>query len=105
MLERSGMKVVEMRPLGGLFAVIAHKLNTYLAFNVAGLQNVGRLVGKMGHEASSFGGGMRYWTLPAVLPSMLGIAWAARVLDKVAPDPTEALGYVVVAQRVASGGR
>jgi SAM-dependent methyltransferase len=99
MLERAGMRVVETRPFGGVFGVVGHKLNSYLAFRVAHLQALGRLVGKMGHEPSSFGDRARVWTLPAVLPSMVGIATAARVLDRVAPDPTEALGYLVVAQQ------
>jgi SAM-dependent methyltransferase len=99
LFEQSGMEVVETRHFGGVFGVVGHKLNSYLAFRVARLQALGRLVGKMGHEPSSFGGGTRLWTLPAVLPSMIGIATAARILDRLAPDPTEALGYLVVARR------
>jgi SAM-dependent methyltransferase len=102
LLERAGMRVLETRPFGGVFGVVGHKLNSFLAFRVARLQVLGRLVGKMGHESSSFGERARVWTLPAVLPSMVGIAAAARVLDRVAPDPTEALGYLVIAERLAT---
>ncbi len=96
LLERAGLRVVEVRAFGGVFAVVGHTLNSYLAFQVGRLQGLGRMLGKMGHEGAK-GERVRLWTLPAVLPTMALIAGAARVLDRVAPDPTEALGYLVVA--------
>jgi SAM-dependent methyltransferase len=99
LLERAGMRVVEIRPFGSVFAVVGHKLNSYLAFRVAHLQGLGRLLGKMGHEPSEHGDRLRFWALPAVLPAMVGIAAAAHVLDRVAHDPTESLGYLVIAER------
>jgi hypothetical protein len=101
MLDRVGLRVVETRAFGGVFGVVGHKLNSYLAFRVGRLQAVGRMLGKMGHEGNH-GERLRVWTLPAVVPAMAGIAAAARVLDRVARDPTEALGYLVVAERPAA---
>jgi SAM-dependent methyltransferase len=99
LLGRVGLRIVETRPFGSVFSVVGHKLNSYLAFQVAHLQGLGRMLGKMGHEPSTHGDGLRVWTLPLVLPAMAGIAGAARVLDRVTRDPTEALGYLVVAER------
>jgi SAM-dependent methyltransferase len=98
LLDRAGMRVVETKPFGGVFSVVAHKLNSFLAFRVARLQGVGRLLGKMGHETSKEEEA-RVWTLPAVVPTMLWVSAAAHVLDRVARDPTDALGYLVVARR------
>jgi SAM-dependent methyltransferase len=98
LLNRASMRVVETRSFGSVFGVVGHKVNSYLAFRVAHLQGLGRFLGKMGHESSTHGDRLRVWTLPAVLPAMAGIAGAAHVLDRVANDPTEALGYLVIAE-------
>jgi len=99
LFERAGLRIVETRPFGGVFSVVGHKLNSHLAFRVARLQGLGRLLGKMGHEASGHGDSLRLWTLPGVLPAMVGISAAAHLLDRVSRDPTESLGYLVVAER------
>lgn len=103
MMTRAGLQTRDTRAFGGVFGVVGHKLNSYLAFRVARLQGIGRLLGKMGHEGAR-GERVRVWTLPAVLPAMFGVSGAARMLDRVAPDPTEALGYLVVAERVSATG-
>ena len=59
----------------------------------------------MAHESSTHGDRLRIWTLPAVLPAMVGIAAAAHMLEQVADDPTEALGYLVIAEGVAVSRR
>ena len=41
----------------------------------------------------------RWWTLPLVGPGVVGLAVAARVLDRALPDPDEALGFLVLARR------
>jgi SAM-dependent methyltransferase len=98
-MGKAGLRIDAIRPHGGVFGVVGHKLNSYLAFRVARLQGIGRLVGKMAHEGAR-GEYARFWTFPAVLPAMTVIAGTARWLDRIAPDPSEALGYVVVARPV-----
>jgi hypothetical protein len=83
---------------GGLFSVIGHKLNTYLALRVAQIDAMAQAIGKLGHERVA-SNGVRWWTLPWVVPTMVTIAAGARVLDRVLPDPSEALGYVLVAKK------
>ena len=57
-------------------------------------------MGKLPHEGETRAQ-TRLWTLPFVGPSMLAVAGAARLLDRVAPEPDEALGFVVLARRAA----
>lgn len=98
LFERAGLKMLEKRAFGGVFSVLGHTLNSYLAFRVARLQGVGRLLGKMGHEPTE-SERARLWTFPAVLPVMAGVAGAARILDRIGPDPTEALGWLMLGER------
>jgi SAM-dependent methyltransferase len=97
--QDGGLEVTQMEPRGGLFTVIGHKLNSYLALNVARIDAVAQAMGKLGHEKSS-DRSVRWWTLPWVGPSMVTIAAGARALDRVLPDPTETLGFVLVARRM-----
>jgi len=99
MCKRSGLRVTEVLPQGLLFSVLGHKLNSFLAFRVANMGALMQDMGKLGHEGRE-ARGPRTWTLPLVLPAMLGVSAAARVFDKVAPDPTESLSYLVTAEKV-----
>jgi SAM-dependent methyltransferase len=95
----AGLEIVEVLAQGSLWSVLGHKLNSYLALRVA---RVGALaqaaVGKLPHEGERREAA-RWWTLPFVAPSMFGVAGAARLLDRLAPEPDEALGFVVLARR------
>jgi len=95
---QADLEVIQMEARGGLFSVIGHKLNSYLALNVAHIDVVAQAIGKLGHEQSS-DRGVRWWTLPWVGPSMVTIAAGARALDRMLPDPTETLGFALVARR------
>ncbi len=92
-----------MQPYGSLPSLIAHKVNSYLAFRVARLQALGQLVGKLPHEATTRSG-PNLAALPLVVPAMLLTAATARVLEHVVKDPTESLGYLVVARRRSTAG-
>ena len=93
----AGLEVIETLPQGSLWSVIGHKLNSYLAFKVACVGGLVQQMGKLGHEAP-VRQGVRWWTLPAVGPSVVAISAAARVLDRVLFDPEESLGYLVLAR-------
>jgi SAM-dependent methyltransferase len=94
----AGLEITHIEPRGGLFSVIGHKLNSYLAFRVAQIDAFAQAMGKLGHEQSS-DRHVRWWTLPWVAPTMGAIALGARAFDRVLPDPTETLGYCIVAER------
>ncbi|MBV9947357.1 MAG: methyltransferase domain-containing protein, partial [Myxococcales bacterium] len=96
--ERAGLMVEEIVPRGSLWSLVAHKLNSYLGLRVARMAGAAQMLGKHKHEASTRQGA-RLWTLPAVAPAMLGLAFWGRVLDRLLPDPTEALGFLVIARR------
>jgi SAM-dependent methyltransferase len=95
---RHGLRVAELMPQGHFFSVVGHKLNSYLAFHVANMGALMQDMGKLGHEGQVHRG-PRTWTLPFVVPAMLGTAAAARVLDRVLPDRSESLSYLVVAEK------
>jgi SAM-dependent methyltransferase len=94
----AGLEVVEVHHQGSLWSVLAHKLNSYLAFRVARVGGLAQAMGKLPHEGRAQVRA-RIWTLPFVAPMMLGLSGSARVLDRIAPDDEEALGFLIVARR------
>jgi len=101
MCGASGLRVDEVRSQGGLWSVLGHKLNSYLAFRVAVLDAVAQAMGKLGHEGERRRS-PRYWTMPVVLPAMGAISASARLLDRFAPDGTETLSYLVIARKMVA---
>lgn len=97
LFDIAGMDVTDVLPMGSLWSVLGHKLNSYLGLQVAGAAKTAQAIGKCSHEASS-GGGFSL-RLPLVAPAMFATAWTARRLDKLLPDPTESLGFLVVGRR------
>jgi SAM-dependent methyltransferase len=93
----AGLEIVETVQQGSLWSVLGHKLSTYLAFRVARVGGMIQQMGKLGHEAPTRQA-VRWWTLPVVGPAVVGISAAARVLDRIAFDPDEALGFLVLAR-------
>jgi SAM-dependent methyltransferase len=99
--EAAGMRVTETLPFGSVWTAIAHKINSLITLRLR-LHGLGQAMGKFGHEASATRGPR--WTLvPFALPTMVSLAAAGRILDRVMYDPTEAIGYVVVAEHVVEG--
>ena len=96
--DKVGFDVRSITGRGSLWSLIGHKLNTFLAFDVAGARAAAMEAGS-GRQEKSAEGKTRLWTLPFVGPAMIGIGGMARLLDKAAHVPTETLGYVVVATK------
>jgi SAM-dependent methyltransferase len=101
MLARAGLEIVDLRAQGGLFSVLAHKLNTFLAFRVGRLEGLTQSMGKLGHEQQA-AARPRYWAVPAVLPTMVALSAGARLFDRAFPEPSEALSFLVLARRDGS---
>lgn len=99
--DEAGLEVFEAHQQGSLGSVIGHKLNTYLAFRVARLGAFAQAIGKLGHEEIARAR-PRYWTFPLVGASMATVAAAARVVDRVLPEPEETLNVLVLARRKGS---
>jgi SAM-dependent methyltransferase len=97
--KSAGLVVEEVTPRGSLWSVLGHKLNSYLGLNVAQIGGLAQMMGKLPHEQTASGGG-RLWTLPLVAPVMMGLSFWARILDRALPDPSEMLGFTVLARRV-----
>ena len=96
----AGLEVTEILNEGDIWSVLAHKLNSFLAFRLVGIQNAAQQVGLLKHEPPMSSRG-RLWLAPLVLPPMLLASGAAKVLDRIAPDGTEALCFTVFARRAA----
>lgn len=96
--DRAGLELVEVHSQGSLWSVVGHKLNSYLAFRVARVGALAQSLDKLGHEGAQRRDAVRFWTLPVVAPMMLGISAMARLLDRVAHEPEEALGFLAVAR-------
>jgi SAM-dependent methyltransferase len=101
--EEAGLVIEHVEPLGGLWSLLGHKVNTYLGLRVARIGGIAQAMGKLGHEKSE-APRPRLWTLPWVAPAMVGVALGARVLDSVLHDPQETLGFLIVARRREGGG-
>ena len=101
MLAESGLTLEETWSQGDVWSVVGHKINSYLAFRLVGIQGLASQLGKMKHETGAHARRSRLWLLPLVAPTMLAVSGAARVLDSIAPDGTEALSYLVFARRPA----
>jgi hypothetical protein len=100
MCAREGLVVEETMAQGSLWSVLGHKLNSYLAFQVADLGAVSQSLGKAGQESVA-AKPPRLWSFPFVLPTMVAVSAGARILDRVLPDQTEALSFLIVAKREA----
>ena len=98
LIEHAGLEAVEVRSQGGLFTVLAHKLNVFLAFRMGRLESAAQGIGKHGHESPS-ATRPRYWALPAILPAIAVMSAGARVLDRALPEPTESLGVLLLARK------
>lgn len=97
----AGLVVERCEPMGNLWSLLGHKLNSYLALNVAHAGGLAQRLDKLGHEVEQRQT-PRYWLMPAVALSMASVSVAARVLDRVAPDESESLGYLIVARHAPS---
>lgn len=96
----AGLVVERCEPLGNLWSLLGHKLNSYLALRVARAGGLAQTLNKLGHEGEQRQT-PRYWSLPFVALGMTSIALGAKVLDRVAPDDSESLGYLIVARHGA----
>ena len=96
--RRNGLTVKEIRTRGGYWSVVGHKVNSYLGFRVLRVGALAQTMGKLSQEAP-VAAKPRLWTLPVVGPAMLAIAASARLMDRQLPDPTEMLGFLLIAER------
>jgi SAM-dependent methyltransferase len=97
----AGLEIEELHPQGSVWSVIAHKINNYLAFRIANLGGMAQMLGKLAHESPTQTRA-RYWTLPFVAPSMVGLSAAARVMDRIAFEPEESMGYLIIARHATN---
>jgi SAM-dependent methyltransferase len=102
--QSAGLEIEQIVPRGSLWSVLSHKLNSFLGLRVAQVGNLAQRMGKLPHEQTVASRG-RLWTLPVVAPTMMGLAFWARVLDRTLPDPTEMLGFSIIAKKTSNPAR
>jgi SAM-dependent methyltransferase len=93
----AGLVVVRCEAMGNLWSLLGHKINSYLALNLARAGELAQGLDKLGHESKQ-SVRPRIWLMPLVAVSMTSVSVAAKVLDRVAPDDSESLGFVIVAR-------
>lgn len=93
----AGLVVERCEAMGNLWSLLGHKINSYLALNLARVGGLAQGLGKLGHESKQ-STAPRFWLLPFVAAGMTSVSVAAKVLDRIAPDDTESLGFVIVAR-------
>jgi SAM-dependent methyltransferase len=96
--EWSGMTVELLEPRGGFWTVIGQKLSSHMALRFARIQGDVQRLGGFGYEPAARKR-PRYWTLPVVGPAIVGVAVAARVLDRIDWDDSDTMGYLLVATK------
>ncbi|RYZ66412.1 MAG: class I SAM-dependent methyltransferase [Proteobacteria bacterium] len=102
LMGNAGISIEEIHPQGGLWSLVAHKLNSYMALNMARVGQMAQVTGKCGHEKTA-DAPTRAWLLPFIAPAMVVNATGARILDRFLPDPTETMGFTVLARRNSTG--
>jgi SAM-dependent methyltransferase len=100
MCKNVNLVIDDIRQVGSLWSLIGHKVNSYLALRVARMGATAQQLGKFGHEAP-VQPAARLWTLPLIAPVVLAIAAGARVMDRLFFERQEALGFVIIASRMA----
>jgi SAM-dependent methyltransferase len=93
-----GLQIEVLEARGGLWSVVGAKLTTHIGHKYVRIGAALQKVGGLGYEAKKMEA-PRYWLLPAAAPAMVAIAAAARVLDRIDPDDSETLGYILVAKK------
>jgi ubiquinone/menaquinone biosynthesis C-methylase UbiE len=99
--EQNGLEVVKVFPRGGFWAVIGQKLASYLVLSL------GRMGGEIQERMGGFGyekkiaAKPRYLALPFVIPAVFVIVAICRMLDRIAYDPIDSLGFFLVARKAS----
>jgi len=103
LLSEAGLAIEHIEQVGSLWNLLAHKLNSYLAFRVARIGRTAQQLGKLGHEFPAQHR-PRLWALPFIVPAIVGVAATARFMDRIFFDREEAFGFVVVARHKIGKG-
>ncbi len=96
--EEAGLTVDVLAARGGFWKVIGQKLTSHMALRFARLGGDVQELGGLTYERAARQK-PRYWTLPFVGPAIVGIAAAARVLDRIDRDETDTIGYLLIATK------
>ncbi len=94
----AGLTVERLVPRGGFWSLIGQKLTSHLALKVARMGGDLQTLGGMGYEKKTKIR-PRYWTLPIVGPTIVGVSVAARLLERIDFDDSDTMGYLLIASK------
>ncbi|HJV21891.1 MAG TPA: class I SAM-dependent methyltransferase [Holophagaceae bacterium] len=98
MTEAGGLEVERLEARGGAWLVLGQKLASLLALRW----------GRLGAQVQQAGGltyerpirlRPRYWALPIVVPAIVLVVALARLLEHLDHDPSDTLGYLLIARK------
>jgi SAM-dependent methyltransferase len=96
--ETNGLRVDFIKARGGFWTVIGQKLVSHMALKYGRLRGELQQIGGLGYERAETQQ-PRYWALPLVAPAMLAVAAGARILERVEPDESDTIGYLLIATK------
>lgn len=94
----NGLEVARLVPRGGVWLVIGQKLASHMALRWARLGRTVQQTAGLGYEKPKLER-PRWWAIPFVAPLILASSVFARIMDRLDPDPTDTLGYLLVARK------
>jgi SAM-dependent methyltransferase len=97
--EDHGLVVKLLQPRGGFWSVVGQKLMSHMALKYARLGGEVQKLGGFGYE-NTIQQRPRYWTLPVIAPLLLAVAVLVRLLDRIDPDESDTIGYLLVAEKL-----
>ena len=92
------LEVEHLMQRGGFWFVMGQKLNSHLAFQWAHMDGAVQEMGVFTY-CEPQARRSRWWMLPFVGPLILVSSTLARILDRLDPDSSETLGYLLVARK------
>jgi SAM-dependent methyltransferase len=96
--DSNGLKVELLKPRGGFWIVIGQKLTSHMALKYARLRGELQQLGGLGYEQPELRR-PRYWALPVVAPAILAVAAGTRLLERLDPDESDTIGYLLIATK------
>jgi hypothetical protein len=96
--ENNGLDVDVIKPRGGFWTVMGHKLTSHMALRYGRLRSQLQDLGGHGYERPAEQR-PRYWALPVLAPAILAIAAGTRLLESVDSDESDTIGYLLVATK------
>jgi SAM-dependent methyltransferase len=95
---RARLDIEVLLPRGGFWTVIGQKLSSHLVSSIGRMGRPIQRLGGYGHE-EEIADAPRWWALPLIAPAVVASTAVTRLLERIDPDPSDTLGYLMVARK------